>query len=134
MPFTILNEHTERGHNAGWLSPLVDVCPGRCLTGFLFRNKARPDELVNKRIGDMARGRPPNPFRDVARQAGEKFYAEADDCIFCGTNKHYTVNGACVACTVARGVARYAALDEAAKAKIAAADHDRYVKRLADQS
>jgi hypothetical protein len=69
-------------------------------------------------------------LREAARQAGEKFYAEADDCLICGTNKHYVSNGACVACTIERGVARYAALDAEAKREIARRDHDRYLRRI----
>jgi hypothetical protein len=81
----------------------------------------------------MARGRPINPLRDAARISGEKFYADDADCILCGTNKHYSVNGACVACTIERGKAKYAALDDGAKAAHAARDHERYIKKLATQ-
>lgn len=79
----------------------------------------------------MARGRPPNPLRDAARQAGERFYADAYPCDICGSNKRYVSNAACAACAVARGNARYAALDEEAKAAHAARDHARYVARKA---
>jgi hypothetical protein len=78
------------------------------------------------------RGRPPNPLRAAAKQAGERFYADQQCCDFCGTNKRYTSNAGCAACAISRGNARYAALDEAAKAVLKVADHDRYLKRMAD--
>lgn len=79
-----------------------------------------------------SRGRPPNPLRAAAREAGEKFYADQAPCDFCGTNKRYVSNAGCAACAIARGNARYAALDEDAKAALKAADHDRYIKRMAE--
>ncbi len=79
----------------------------------------------------MARGRPPNVLHDAARQAGEKFYAEQFECDFCGTNKHYVSNGACVQCAINRGNARYAALGEQDKEAQRRRDHDRYLRRLA---
>lgn len=81
-----------------------------------------------------SRGRPPNPLRAAAREAGEKFYADQYPCDFCGTNKKYVANGGCVACAIARGNARYAALDEEAKAALKVADHNRYLKRMAESS
>ena len=78
------------------------------------------------------RGRPPNPLRAAAKQAGEKYYADQAPCDFCGTNKRYVSNAGCVACAITRGNARYAGLDSAAKADLKAKDHDRYVKRMAD--
>jgi hypothetical protein len=41
-------------------------------------------------------------------------------------------NAGCVACAIARGNARYAALDEDAKAIVKQRDHDRYIKRMAE--
>jgi hypothetical protein len=79
------------------------------------------------------RGRPPNPLRAAAKQAGEKFYADQAPCDFCGTNKRYVSNAGCVACAITRGNARYAALDEAARAVLKAKDHERYVERMADE-
>ena len=78
-----------------------------------------------------SRGRPLNPLRAAARQAGEKFYTEQFPCDFCGTNKRYVSNAGCVACAIARGNARYAALDEDAKAALKVADHERYLNRMA---
>ena len=78
------------------------------------------------------RGRPPNLLRLAAKEAGEKFYASQDFCSFCGTNKRYVSNAGCVECAIARGNARYHALDEKAKAEVKKRDHDRYVKRMAD--
>lgn len=78
------------------------------------------------------RGRPINPLRAAARQAGEKFYADQQPCDFCGTNKRYVSNAGCVSCAITRGNTRYAGLDEAAKAVLKAKDHDRYVKRMAE--
>jgi hypothetical protein len=80
----------------------------------------------------VSRGRPRNPLRAAAREAGEKFYAEQDPCDFCGTNKRYVSNAGCVACAISRGNARYAALDETAKAVVKARDHERYVNRMAE--
>ena len=79
-----------------------------------------------------SRGRPPNLLRSAARQAGEKFYADQFACDFCGTNKRYVSNAGCVECAIRRGNARYAALDNDAKAVLKARDHDRYVKRMAE--
>lgn len=79
----------------------------------------------------MARGRPPNPYRQAAIEAGEKYYADEKPCI-CGTNKRYTSNKGCVACAIARGNARYAALDEQAKTVLKQKDHERYIKQLAE--
>ena len=81
-----------------------------------------------------SRGRPPNPLRAAAKQAGEKFYADQAPCDFCGTNRRYVSNAGCVACAISRGNARYAALDEAAKAVLKAKDHDRYVKHMAEET
>jgi hypothetical protein len=78
------------------------------------------------------RGRPLNPLRATAREAGEKYYAEQNPCDFCGTNRRYVSNAGCVACAISRGNARYAALDEEAKAALKVADHDRYLKRMAE--
>ena len=78
-----------------------------------------------------SRGRPPNPLRAAAREAGEKYYADQNPCDFCGTNRRYVSNAGCVACAIARGNARYAALDETAKAALKVADHDRYLERMA---
>ena len=79
-----------------------------------------------------SRGRPPNLLRSAAKEAGEKFYADQFPCDFCGTNKRYVSNAGCVACAIERGNARYAALDNDAKAVLKAKDHDRYVKRMAE--
>lgn len=79
-----------------------------------------------------SRGRPVNPLRAAAREAGEKYYADQASCDFCGTNKRYVSNAGCVACAISRGNARYAALDENQKAIIKARDHERYVNRMAE--
>ena len=79
-----------------------------------------------------SRGRPPNLLRAAAKHAGEKFYADQQPCDFCGTNRRYVSNAGCVECAIARGNARYHALDEKAKAEVKKRDHDRYVKRMAD--
>jgi hypothetical protein len=79
-----------------------------------------------------SRGRPPNPLRAAAREAGEKFYADQEPCDFCGTNKRYVSNAGCVACAITRGNSRYAALDDEAKAALKVKDHDRYLKRIAE--
>ena len=76
-----------------------------------------------------SRGRPLNPLRATAREAGEKFYADQNPCDFCGTNSRYVSNAGCVACAISRGNARYAALDIDAKAALKVSDHDRYMKR-----
>ena len=78
-----------------------------------------------------SRGRPLNPLRAAAREAGEKHYAEQAPCDFCGTNKRYVSNGGCVACAISRGSTRYALLDDAGKTAQAARDHERYLKRMA---
>ena len=80
----------------------------------------------------MARGRLPNLFRNAAREAGDRYYADAEPCRICGTNKRYTSNKGCVACAIARGSARYAALDEQTKTVLKQRDHDRYVVRMAE--
>lgn len=77
------------------------------------------------------RGIPINPFRAAALAARERFYADDHDC-FCGTNVRYTKNGSCVACSIARGKAKYAALTPEQKEEHARRDHDRYLKRLAE--
>lgn len=79
-----------------------------------------------------SRGRPINPLRSAAKQAGERFYADQDPCSFCGTNKRYVSNAGCVACAIARGNNRYAALDDDAKLAVKARDHERYLKRIAE--
>lgn len=76
----------------------------------------------------MARGRPPNLLRAAAKEANQKTYEEQDPCAVCGTNLRYTSNTACVACSISRGKARYAALDESQKAAHKARDHDRYMR------
>jgi hypothetical protein len=70
-----------------------------------------------------------SPFRAEALQAGERFYADAGPCDFCGTNKRYSINGSCVACAVARGKHRYASLDKTAREAQAARDRARYLTR-----
>lgn len=76
-----------------------------------------------------SRGRPINLLRAAAREAGERFYAEQNECSFCATNRRYVSNANCVRCAIDRGNARYAALDTDAKAVVKARDHDRWVKR-----
>ncbi len=78
----------------------------------------------------MARGRPPNLLRSAAKQAGEKYYLDQSPCDFCGTSKRYVCNGACVACVINRSSARYAGLDEAAKADLRKRDAERYIERV----
>lgn len=80
----------------------------------------------------MSRGRQSHPARATAREAGEKFYIDDHDCDFCGTNRHYVSNGACVACSVARGNARYAAQDEEARAAQRVYDREKYLRRKAE--
>lgn len=77
----------------------------------------------------MSRGRPPNLLRAAARKAKQKTYIEQNPCAVCGTNLRYTSNTACVACSIERGKAKYAALDEAQKAAHKASDHARYLRR-----
>jgi len=77
----------------------------------------------------MPRGRPPNPFRAAAREAGSKFYKGRDPCPVCDTNLRYTKNTACVACTIEHSRAYYAGLDDEQKAAHKAADHDRYMRQ-----
>jgi hypothetical protein len=77
----------------------------------------------------MSRGRPTNIFREAARRAGEKTFSTFEPCKTCGTDERYVSNSACVACSVARGNARYAALGDEAKKAQAAKDHARYVAR-----
>jgi hypothetical protein len=71
-------------------------------------------------------------LRAAAKQAGERFYEDQNPCDFCGTNKRYVSNAGCVYCAISRGNARYAGLDEDAKAALKQKDHDRYVKRMAE--
>jgi hypothetical protein len=78
----------------------------------------------------MARGRPPNPLREIAKAAGEKFYADSSGCITCGTNKRYVSNAACVECAINRSKTHYANLDEAGKAERKVEDQKRYWKRI----
>ena len=78
------------------------------------------------------RGRKMNPLRDAARQVGEKFFADAKPCDFCGTNKRYVSNSACVSCAIAAGNARYAALDQTDKDAIAVRDKARYLAKKAE--
>lgn len=73
-----------------------------------------------------SRGRPVNALRAAAKRAGERFYADHDPCMICGTNKRYVSNAGCVECAVSRGKARYAGLDETAKADLKRRDHDRH--------
>lgn len=77
----------------------------------------------------MARGRPPNPPRNEARAAGLKVYVDPTPC-FCGSIRRYTSNAQCVDCSIAKGRARYASLDEQALAKQKARDHARYLRSL----
>lgn len=86
--------------------------------------------LIVNAMASRGRGRPPNPLRAAARQAGEKFFMAQDPCDFCGTNKRYVSNAGCVACAIVRGNARYQGLDADAKAAVKQRDHDRYVKRM----
>ena len=79
------------------------------------------------------RGRLPNPIRAAAKAAGERFYTDQDFCSFCGTNRRYVSNAGCVACAITRGKSRYAALDEGMRAALKVRDHDRYVKRMANE-
>ena len=79
----------------------------------------------------MANGRPGNPLKEAAQAAGEKFFHDPTPCMFCGTHKHYASNASCVACAIERGKARYAKLDEAAKAVLKVQDHERYQRRKA---
>jgi len=72
-------------------------------------------------------------LRAAAREAGEKFYADQEACSFCGTNRRYVSNAGCAACAISRGSARYAALDDTGKVAQAARDHDRYLKRMANE-
>lgn len=81
----------------------------------------------------MSRGRQPNLFREAARQRGEKTFSTFEPCIKCGTDERYVTNSACVACSIARGNARYAGLDGDAKAAQALKDRARYLARKADQ-
>jgi hypothetical protein len=81
-----------------------------------------------------SRGRPPNPLRAAAREAGEKYYADQNPCDFCGSNRRYVSNAGCVACAISRGNSRYAALDETAKGVLKQSDHDRYMKRQYPES
>lgn len=80
------------------------------------------------------RGRPFNAPRAAARAAGERFYLDQMTCDFCGTSKRYVSNAACVSCAIAAGKGRYAALDDSEKAVVKARDHERYVKRVAQES
>src|ERR1700731_4869849 len=79
-----------------------------------------------------SRGRPLNPLRAPARQAGVRYYVDEAPCDMCGNNKRYVSNANCVFCAISRGSARYAGLDEAAKAAVKARDHERYVKRMTE--
>lgn len=75
----------------------------------------------------MPRGRPVNPLRAAAREAGEKTYVERDPCLICGTNLRYTVSTGCVKCVTDRSKTRYAGLDEAAKAAHKLRDQERHM-------
>jgi hypothetical protein len=75
----------------------------------------------------MARGRPLNPIRQVARAAGEKFYEARTPCGKCGGTLHYVSSNHCRTCAINRGKARYAACDKVEQAKL---DHERYQRRL----
>lgn len=75
------------------------------------------------------RGPLPNPLREEARLLGERYYFCDAVCDFCGTNKRYTSNGACVACAVARGSARYAAMADEDREALRQRDHARYLAR-----
>lgn len=81
----------------------------------------------------MPRGRPPNVPRNEARAAGLRTYTDPEGC-WCGGTARYTSNAQCVDCSIAKGRARYAALDEAGLAELKAADHARYLARLARQA
>lgn len=75
-------------------------------------------------------GRPPNPSRNLARDAGETTYnAEASPC-FCGGVVRYTSNAQCVDCAIAKGKERYAALDPGERETLRVKDHARYERRL----
>jgi len=80
----------------------------------------------------VSRGRPRNTARADARLAGERFYADAVECDFCATNKRYVSNAACVACSIASGNARYAAMSEAQRQAQAVRDRNRYLARKAN--
>lgn len=98
-----------------------------CLTDFLFRVKDRA--CIPAKGYSVGRGRHPNPFREAARAAGDKTYATFDPCTRCFTDERYTSNAACVACSVARGIGRYAAMTEEDRAALAAKDQARYQAR-----
>lgn len=74
--------------------------------------------------------RPPNPTRQSAIAAGEKTYTDEAAPCFCGGVVRYVSNTQCVECAIAKGKARYAAMDSAALAALKAKDHTRYVTRL----
>lgn len=74
--------------------------------------------------------RPPNPTRQAAISAGEKIYTDDAAPCFCGATLRYVSNTQCVECAIAKGRARYAALDSAARAALKSKDHARYERRL----
>lgn len=73
-----------------------------------------------------------NAVRAAAKAAGEKFYL--DPCEICGSELRYVVNGACQMCAINKAKLRYAALDETGRAAHKARDHDRYLRRLANEN
>jgi hypothetical protein len=60
-----------------------------------------------------------------------KVYATFEPCFRCGTDERYVINGGCVACSIARGNARYAAQSPTEKQQKAARDAARYLARKA---
>lgn len=76
-------------------------------------------------------GRPSNLPRNAARDAGEKTYTDAANPCFCGGEIKYVSNATCVECAIAKGKARYAALDTKHRAALRSKDHLRYEARVA---
>lgn len=79
----------------------------------------------------MSRGRQSNVPRNEARAAGLKTYDDPARGCWCGCDTRYVSNAQCIDCAIAKGRARYAALDLDGLAAVKAKDHERYLKRLA---
>lgn len=78
-----------------------------------------------------SRGRPTNLIRNAALAAGEATYRDEANPCWCGCMIRYSKNAQCQDCLIAKGKARYAALQGDALLKRKADDHARYLARLA---
>lgn len=76
-----------------------------------------------------SRGRPTNLLRQAALLAGEAIYLDATNPCWCGCETRYSKNAQCTDCLIAKGKARYAALQGEALAARKVKDHEKYLAK-----